>query len=63
MPLPNMLWVTSIGFALSFLCTIMTPKEIEGNEICGLFAHVGPNIKRMNLNINKIKIVENEVVY
>ena len=32
--------------------TIMTPKDIEGNEICGLFAHVGPNIKRMNLNIN-----------
>ena len=29
----------------------MTAKEIEGNEICGLFACVGPNIKRMNLNI------------
>ena len=36
----------------------MTTKEIEGNEICGLFAHVGPYIKRMNLNIN---IVEKEV--
>ena len=32
--------------------TIMTTKEIESNEVCGLFAHVGPNIKRMNLNIN-----------
>ena len=35
----------------------MTTKEIEGN---GIFTHVGPNIKRMNLNI---KIVEKEVVY
>ena len=38
--------------------TIMTTKEIEGNGICGLFAHVGPKIKRMNLT----KIVEKEVV-
>ena len=38
--------------------TIMTTKEIEGN---GIFAHVGPNIKRMNLNINITKIVEKEV--
>ena len=39
----------------------MTTKEIaiEGNEICNLFANVGPNIKRMNLNV---KIVEKEVV-
>ena len=35
--------------------TIITTKEIEGN---GIFAHAGPNIKRMNLNIN---IVEKEV--
>ena len=41
--------------------TIMTTKEIEGNEICGLFAHAGPNIKRMNLNINITKLVEKEV--
>ena len=34
---------------------IMTTKEIQGNDICGLFAHVGPNIKRMNLNINITK--------
>ena len=40
--------------------TIMTTKEIEGNLICGLFAHVGAN---MNLNINITKIVEKEVVY
>ena len=42
--------------------TIMTTKEIhvEGN---GIFAHVGPNIKRMNLNINIPMIVEKEVVY
>ena len=38
----------------------MTIKEIEGN---GIFAHVGPNIKRMNLNINITKMVEKEVVY
>ena len=40
----------------------MTTKEIEGNEICGLFAHVAPTIKRMNLNINITKIVEKELL-
>ena len=38
----------------------MTTKEIEDN---GIFAHLGPNIKRLNLNINKTKMVEKEVAY
>ena len=45
----------------TILCdTIMTTKEIEGN---GIFAHIGPIIKIMNLNINITKIVDKEVVY
>ena len=37
--------------------TIMTTKESK----VMLLAHVGPNIKRMNLNINITKIVEKEI--
>ena len=42
------------GMGLYHCCadTIMTTKEIEGNE---LFAHVGPNIKRKRLYCRALK--------
>ena len=33
----------------------------KSNETCGLLVHVGPNLKKMNLNINITKIVEEDI--